>query len=490
MSDLKENVGYQERARRARRMHAIIHKLLKARELHANKFASAQKIKERSEKLARMMLRKKIAGISGKNYATLNTSRKIQIDKLVDSLPKKRRQLLAKRLVPYVIKAEQARLQSLKSKKTPKKTGITEELILEITAKEQSRRKAASERSKHKRKRAEAHSRPTRPHKRRGRSRAESRARVGAKEQELYPGINPKSKYGKLAMKMMRGLTMRGSTKKNPGRLEPIIKQADFRRISLPGKNPMSPGKVDRRTLFQDFDYDFAEILIERNDDRLNKLFLRGLVDRDKIEHYKRIFNNLKTNVRYRRYQDDIVDLMDTLVDIITKDNPIYQRVRHKLASNKSIREEKGAEKPSYHKGLDPETKKKRIAAFRKGAKKHHSDPNAYPDDHPGDKGAEKKKSKYTEKAEKMGLAGKALSEAVNVALKKKSEKSGIPYSILKQVYNRGLAAWRTGHRPGATQQQWGYARVNSFLTGGKTRTTADKDLWKKASASRKKKNG
>lgn len=486
MSDLKENVGYQERARRARRMHAIIQKLLKARELHANKFASAQKIKERSEKLARMMLRKKIAGISGKDYVTLNTSRKIQIDKLVDSLPKQRRQLLAKRLVPYVIKAEQARLQSLRAKKTPKKTGITEELILEITAKEKLRRTAASQRSKHKRKHAKAHSRPTRPHERTGELRAASRARVRAKEQELYPGINPKSKYGKLAMQMMRGLT-----KKKPGRFTKTrIKQTDLSRISLPGKNPMSPGKVDRRTLFQDFDYDFAEILIERNDDRLNKLFLRGLVDRDKIEHYKRIFNNLKTNVRYRRYQDDIVDLMDTLVDIITKDNPIYQRVRHKLASNKSIREEKGAEKPSYHKGLDPETKEKRIAAFRKGAKKHHSDPTAYPDDHPGDKGAKKKKSKYTKKAEKMGLAGKALSEAVNVALKKKSEKSGIPYSILKQVYNRGLAAWRTGHRPGATQQQWGYARVNSFLTGGKTRTTADKDLWKKASASRKKKNG
>jgi len=50
----------------------------------------------------------------------------------------------------------------------------------------------------------------------------------------------------------------------------------------------------------------------------------------------------------------------------------------------------------------------------------------------------------------------------------------------LKQVYNRGLAAWKTGHRPGANQQQWGYARVNSFITGGKTRTTADADLWKK----------
>jgi hypothetical protein len=71
------------------------------------------------------------------------------------------------------------------------------------------------------------------------------------------------------------------------------------------------------------------------------------------------------------------------------------------------------------------------------------------------------------------------LTEDSQAALQTKAEKSGISYSILKKVYDRGLAAWKTGHRPGATQQQWGYARVNSFITGGKTRTTADADLWK-----------
>ena len=72
------------------------------------------------------------------------------------------------------------------------------------------------------------------------------------------------------------------------------------------------------------------------------------------------------------------------------------------------------------------------------------------------------------------------LSENADDALKKKAEKSGISYDILKKVYDRGMAAWRTGHRPGANQQQWAYARVNSFITGGKTRTTADADLWAK----------
>ena len=63
--------------------------------------------------------------------------------------------------------------------------------------------------------------------------------------------------------------------------------------------------------------------------------------------------------------------------------------------------------------------------------------------------------------------------------LKKKSEKSGIAYGILKKVFDRGMAAWRTGHRPGTTPQQWAFARVNSFITGGGARKS-DADLWKK----------
>jgi hypothetical protein len=62
--------------------------------------------------------------------------------------------------------------------------------------------------------------------------------------------------------------------------------------------------------------------------------------------------------------------------------------------------------------------------------------------------------------------------------LKKKAEKSGISYSILKAVYNRGMAAWKTGHRPGTTPQQWAFARVNSFITKGSgTWGKADSDL-------------
>jgi len=53
--------------------------------------------------------------------------------------------------------------------------------------------------------------------------------------------------------------------------------------------------------------------------------------------------------------------------------------------------------------------------------------------------------------------------------------------AAVRAVYRRGLAAWQSGgHRPGASQVSWGLARVASFLVGGKTARTADRDLFGK----------
>ena len=53
----------------------------------------------------------------------------------------------------------------------------------------------------------------------------------------------------------------------------------------------------------------------------------------------------------------------------------------------------------------------------------------------------------------------------IETALKKKADDTGVPIGLIRIVMRRGMAAWKTGHRPGAGQEQWGYARVNSFLT-------------------------
>ena len=67
---------------------------------------------------------------------------------------------------------------------------------------------------------------------------------------------------------------------------------------------------------------------------------------------------------------------------------------------------------------------------------------------------------------------------AIEENLKKKAEQSGISFKILEKVYDRGVSSWKTGHKPGTTSQEWAESRVNSFLTGGKTRLIADEDLW------------
>ena len=84
-----------------------------------------------------------------------------------------------------------------------------------------------------------------------------------------------------------------------------------------------------------------------------------------------------------------------------------------------------------------------------------------------------------------MAMQEADLEEAIK-GLQNKAKKTGMPYSILKKVYDRGMAAWKGGHRPGATQQQWAFARVNSFVTKSSgTWGGADKDLAKKVRGSK-----
>jgi len=84
------------------------------------------------------------------------------------------------------------------------------------------------------------------------------------------------------------------------------------------------------------------------------------------------------------------------------------------------------------------------------------------------------------------------------------SKLSGIKKSILKEVFERGEGAWgsnissvrmKSGAKNPAVKdrrrkmgkEQWAYARVYSFVMGGKTQKTADKDLWDKHLKSKKK---
>lgn len=125
-----------------------------------------------------------------------------------------------------------------------------------------------------------------------------------------------------------------------------------------------------------------------------------------------------------------------------------------------------------YFTGLTPDEKKRRLKRITEGRISNSRDPNAYRP-FPTDLGKKVRPSSYTKKFQHVFPGAKSLEN--------KSKASGVPLNIIKTVYNRGLAAWRTGHRPGASQGAWGHARVHSFIVGGKTATTTDSDMRQEA---------
>jgi hypothetical protein len=125
-----------------------------------------------------------------------------------------------------------------------------------------------------------------------------------------------------------------------------------------------------------------------------------------------------------------------------------------------------------YYSGLTKKEKSLRKKEIEKYGSKSWKDPKAYVG-FKTNSGRKTKNSKYTKSWNKLFPNVKSLEDKAKV--------TGVPLKEIKESYNRGMAAWRTGHRVSATQQQWGYARVSSFLLCGKTFHTTDSDLAKKA---------
>jgi len=188
---------------------------------------------------------------------------------------------------------------------------------------------------------------------------------------------------------------------------------------------------------------------------------------------------------------------------------------------------------PSYYKGLDKDTKAARSRDIERKSKMSTKDPKAY-EPMPGDEKEPKKQSVYNDKFRKMfgsldeeeddisyeeyidrmdsllesspgrrniGLYS-LLEESKDVdwdrhriiregddsekALRNKAKLANAPLGALRAIYDKGLAAYRTGHRPGASQHAWAMARVNSVLTGGPARRV-DAAQWKQIQDYRKK---
>ena len=166
---------------------------------------------------------------------------------------------------------------------------------------------------------------------------------------------------------------------------------------------------------------------------------------------------------------------------------------------------------PGYYSGLSASTANKRAAQFKKQTKMSDDNPAAYKKA-PGDGEGTKRVSKWTKAYHRRYGEGDTMDESLifddvlleglevqeeviveaitgktRKALQNKAEASNVPLGVLTTVYRKGLAAWKTGHRPGAGQHQWAMARVNSFLAGGPARRV-DAPQWERVQDYRKKK--
>jgi len=145
-------------------------------------------------------------------------------------------------------------------------------------------------------------------------------------------------------------------------------------------------------------------------------------------------------------------------------------------------RDKKTDQPKKYVSGLSGKDKEAHDKHLKKQNKKSDSDKSAYKQS-PADKKAKTIPSKHTNKFKQM-YGEDYLNEKIK-GLETKAKKSGMPYGILKKVYDRGMAAWKGGHRPGTTPQQWAFARVNSFTTKSSgTWGKADSDLAKQVRGS------
>lgn len=123
-----------------------------------------------------------------------------------------------------------------------------------------------------------------------------------------------------------------------------------------------------------------------------------------------------------------------------------------------------------YYRGLTRKQNLQRKRSATRRTKMSWKDPKAYVP-FKSDQGVKTRKSSYTERFHKKYQSAKSLPDIAKA--------TGVPLKTLQTVYNRGMAAWRTGHRPGASAHAWGMARVHSFVLHGKTYRTADADLAK-----------
>lgn len=323
MKDLvvEKVMSIAQRRKRAQQLKRIEPKLVRQRSIKRKRLADEETIYSRAQKLARKMFRIKFAGQQGAHYQSLSPTQKIEIDRLIDEKGKAIKRL-AVRLVPVVRMAEYKRFQALKGKHgEPTVAHLQNEEVEQLderSRRELLRKKSASQISKHKRKRGKE-ARAKRFASEKGQQRVAWRnVRANAKQLKGFDVAKADKWTVARMVGGVSGKSAKGAVKRGVKATEPYaITKGD---IMKGFRNKLMRDDVEILT--------FAEVILEDDMSKFNKLMAVGLVDKDKYLQYKKAMSDIRKNSKLAAYREMIMDVLDELMDVVTKDSTIYQRVK------------------------------------------------------------------------------------------------------------------------------------------------------------------
>jgi len=482
-------LGYSQRLARGQRFKRMQKRLLRTRVAQAKRFADPKRLKGRAVKDAYKLFRARITG--GKNYASLSTGEKISVDtRLQKMLPG------IKKLAARLVGAERQKEMQRKQKAMMRRESTIDELFSQTF----NLNEVAQD--------------------------SDIKNKEGTQPKKYYAGLDKNTKELRSAHFEKNG--PKSDSDKSGYEDAPGDKEA--REKGMPqSKHTLKFKKM------------YGESMDRKESSRLDQLVRMGLADTKMLSVLKRSMEKLKSGDQLSTQEKSATnDLLSTLLDMVLSSDSLFGMTRKQLQKEsvddkfkKYFKESMDDYEDEYEDSpemdgvemaqielanmiedandlldmldeMDEEPDQWVLSKITKAADyiatasdylqfEDGFNPNEVDDeDDDGEYSGEIDDSvldQYTMDAPASDY-GSAYEEFRPIieeieGLQKKAEKSGISYSILKQVYNRGMAAWQGGHRPGTTPQQWAFARVNSFITKGQgTWGGADSDL-----ASKVKKN-
>lgn len=442
-------LSYAQRIKRARNMKRLAPRMKNLRRIKKFKMADKDRLQKRARKMAISMFRKKMAGDKGEHYAQQSTSAKISIDKLVHTKMKAVHKL-AQRLLPKVRKAEMERLRKARQHNESLEEGNKAQLGIPANATNAQLRKIRSSDSSSKEQKQRAHWLLN--------MRKEEDESIDEKCWDGYKAVGGKMKNGKMVPNCVP----------EDKSSVPQDKDIEDRKGTQPKKYFKDLSKSTKTAR----DAHFKKYAKKDDSDPSNYKPAPGDKSAETkpsvhTKKYKKMFGESNGQT------DDVADIVPDRIRISMISGSKKRMLNDKFEKLSEVDIAARVSGPSTD-----QAKKRHSAEKERQRARHKQERDRLKARQDGQINRSQIRDIRSESLDEAFESFVQLDEKQIDALKKKAEKSGISYGTLKKVYDRGMAAWKSGHRPGTTPQQWAFARVNSFVTKSKgTWGGADKDL-------------